>query len=277
MLQPPLGRLSNPRSDLEELTIAAPRLPRVKLICDSNFACRLLRVGGANFWSVWMAKLEQAANEEAIRAPRQARSQETMDRILESLENLLKEKAFDKITMIELAQHSGTGTSSIYARFKDKQSLILGVHMRLREQALACLAQLTDPAHWEGRSIEEMATETVKRAMRFYGEHGSLIRAVLYLDDAKVRDRQAGVLRAAAQQFSELIIPRAPGAAKEIREAIDGCSRLFTGVTYSMIMFENFDELRNGFADHQQRRQLVVAMTAIINEAMDKDKPRAHA
>ncbi len=219
-----------------------------------------------------MTESKQGAKGEAIRAPRQARSQETMNRILESLERLLKEKSFDKITMIELAQHSGTGTSSIYARFKDKQSLILGMHMRLREQALACLAQLTDPARWEGCSIEEIATETVTRATSFYSEHGPLIRAVLYLDDSAVRERQASVVRTAAQQFSDLVIPRAPEAADDIREAVEGCGRLITGVTYSLMMFEKVDRIHSAFSDHRLRRQLVVAITAIINEAISGAK-----
>ena len=81
----------------------------------------------------------------AIRAPAQERSQKAMDRILTALEALLVEKRFDRITIQELAQRSRTSTSSIYARFRDKQALVLGLHLRLREKALECLDKLTEP------------------------------------------------------------------------------------------------------------------------------------
>ena len=89
----------------------------------------------------------------AIRQPRQKRSRGTMDRVLRALELLLDEKPFEQITMIELAQRSGTGTSSIYARFKDKNSLVLGVHARLTETVPACLIRLTDPKRWRGKPL----------------------------------------------------------------------------------------------------------------------------
>jgi len=65
-----------------------------------------------------------------------------MDRVLEALETLLDKKPFERITMIELAQRSGTDTSSIYARFKDKNTRVLGVHARLQERAFPCLEKL---------------------------------------------------------------------------------------------------------------------------------------
>lgn len=206
---------------------------------------------------------------DVIREPQQARSRETMDRILEALEELLREKPFDKITMVELAQKSGSGTSSIYARFKDKQTLILGMHMRVREQALLCLSQLSDPTLSANKSTEEIVRKAVRRAARFYREHAPLIRAALYVDDTNVRERQASVLRSAAQQFNDLMIARAPGRAREIGVAIDASCRLFAAVSYSLITFRDVDMVRMPVDDHEIERQLCICINALIADALN--------
>lgn len=218
-----------------------------------------------------MAKVPTTIKD-AIRAPLQARSRETMDRIMGSLEALLKEKTFDKITMIELAQHSGTGTSSIYARFKDKRALILGMHMRVREQALACLAQLSDPEHWHSKSVEEIVSAVVNRALPFYHKHGPLIRAALYVDDVNVRERQASVLRIAAQQFSEILISRSTSAPERINTAIDGACQIFTSTIYMKLMFGEVSLARSEIPERIMRKQVVIAMSAILNEALSSNK-----
>lgn len=205
---------------------------------------------------------------ELIRLPRQARSRETMDRILETLEEMLNSRSFDKITISELAKQSGTGASSIYGRFKDKSALILGVHMRLRERALSCLAQLTDPNQWADKSIAFIVESFTARAMSFYLEHRTLIRAALYLDDPVVRERQASVVRTAAHQISELITPRAPHAADEINRAIDTSCRLFISVTYNLLMFDDVALVRSSVSEEELIGQLATIITALVEKAV---------
>lgn len=204
----------------------------------------------------------------AIREPRQARSRESMDRIMESLEALLLEKPFDKITMVELAQHSGTGTSSIYARFKDKSALILGVHMRLREAALSCLSQLTDPARWDGKPLRIIVGSACARAIAFYRDHGALIRAALLVDDVAVRERQASVLRAAAQQFCDLLAPRMPEVERiALNGAIDAACRIFASVMYSELIFGDVQMTRAPVTDITLCRQLTRATLSLLEHA----------
>lgn len=70
------------------------------------------------------------ADKRRITPPRQARSQETYDRILDALEALLETRRFEEITVRELVKRSGTSTGSFYARFPTKQTLLPALYDR---------------------------------------------------------------------------------------------------------------------------------------------------
>lgn len=205
----------------------------------------------------------------AIRAPAQARSQKAMDRILTALEAMLAEKRFDAITIQELAQRSRTSTSSIYARFRDKQALVLGVHLRLRERALDCLEKLTDPERWSGKPTARIVAGCVPPCLKFYRKHGVLIHAALTVDDAEIRERQASVLRNAAERFSRLIPADSPRQAREVDAAMDFCVRIFASVMYSELMFGQVEMGRKPTSDRELSRRLIYSITKVLENAQE--------
>jgi AcrR family transcriptional regulator len=190
-----------------------------------------------------------------------------MDRILQALEELLAEKPFDRITLQELALRSGSGTSSIYARFRDKQALILGLHARLREQVLDCLERLTDPKRWSGEKPERLVAAIVPPCVKFYRLHGALIRAALNLDDAEMRERQASVLRFAAAKFTALIPTTSPGETKAVAAAIDFSVRMVASVMYSALLFGEVEIGRQSMSDREITRHLVRTITCLLANA----------
>ena len=203
----------------------------------------------------------------SIREPLQERSRKNMDRIMDSLESLLEEKPFDRITMAELARKSGVGTSSIYARFSDKSALILGVHVRLRENALQCLEDLVDPARWEGASVDEIVRHIIPNVIHFYRKHAFLIRAALFVDDVVVRERQASVLRVAAEKLGDLFPAANPKGVKKVDMAIDASVRIVTSVMYSTLMFGDVSVIRTPVSDIELARQLSRAVITLISDA----------
>lgn len=205
--------------------------------------------------------------QKSIRQPLQERSRKKMDNIMTALEKLLEEKPFDRITMAELAQKSGAGTSSIYARFSDKNSLILGVHLRLRETTLQCLEKLTDPVRWKDVSVEDMVGQIIPIVLRYYKKHQFLIRAALYVDDAVVRERQAGVLRIAAEEFGALLRAGDQKPSKNVDQAVDASVRIVTSVIYTVLMFGSVELVRSTVSDRELCRQLSCAVSALIRDA----------
>lgn len=189
-----------------------------------------------------------------------------MDRILVALEALLEEKPFDRITIQELAQRSGTGTSSIYARFRDKQALVLGVHARLRETVFECLDDLTDPDRWAGESVDRLVLGTVPFCVKFYRRHGTLIRAALMVtdEDDEIRERQASVLRYAASRFSALIPVSGSRQVRARDSAVDFSVKLFVSVMYTSLLFNKIEMGRKPMSDREMARYLVRTITPLL-------------
>ena len=66
----------------------------------------------------------------AFRPPRQRRSHESLERILDAAESLIRERGFDNMTIAEVVQRSGSSVGSIYARFSNKVGLLEAVQVR---------------------------------------------------------------------------------------------------------------------------------------------------
>ena len=54
-----------------------------------------------------------------VRAPQQARSQETLDRILDAAERLVSEKGFEDTTVADVVARAGSSVGAFYTRFRD--------------------------------------------------------------------------------------------------------------------------------------------------------------
>ena len=59
-----------------------------------------------------------------IRPPQQARSQETLGRILDAAEALVAEKGFDDTPISEIVQRAGSSVGAFYTRFPAKDALL---------------------------------------------------------------------------------------------------------------------------------------------------------
>lgn len=69
----------------------------------------------------------------AVRPPKQRRSRESYERVLEAAHTLLEENGFDGFTIQEVAARSGVSVGAIYERFGNKETLLRAVHARLME------------------------------------------------------------------------------------------------------------------------------------------------
>ena len=80
-----------------------------------------------------------------IHPPRQARSEETLERLLDAAEELLAERGFDEITVPEIASKAKSSVGAFYARFKDKDGLLHALHQRTCDEAYATMEKGLDP------------------------------------------------------------------------------------------------------------------------------------
>ena len=91
---------------------------------------------------------------ERIRQPQQTHSLETMIRVLDAFEKLLRNAAYETITISDIAKESATGVGSIYARFDGKQSILCAIHARARGRARRYFHALFNPEAKTDESLE---------------------------------------------------------------------------------------------------------------------------
>lgn len=147
---------------------------------------------------------------EWVKPTHQARSQETLERLLDAAEELIAEVGFDNTTVAEIVRRANSSVGAMYARFSDKDSLLVCLHERFCEQALATADMALDPERWEGCSISEIFGTTIPFLAHTYQYRRGLIRAFIArccVDDS-FAERGARVGREISEKLVALLESR---------------------------------------------------------------------
>lgn len=180
-----------------------------------------------------------------VRPPRQARSQETLERLLDAAEQLVAEKGFADATIAELVRRAGSSVGAFYARFRDKDGLLYALYERYLEQAVATADAALDPGRWEGAPIPEILRAVVPFLVAVHRERQGLIRAFVLRNhvDPEFRARQERLSHHVNVSLSRLLLARAG----EIRHPDPARAAAF-GLAMVVSSIENvvlFGELRS--------------------------------
>ncbi len=143
-----------------------------------------------------------------VSAPKQARSLDSLKRIVRAMEVLLESKSYSEISLSDIEAESKCGLATIYARFRDKASILAALHESLRDRLQSQIEDRLDPGKWAGRTFEEALTEIIFGIVTFYSRNNNLLRAVLLLDDAEVYQRAAASLRLASKRMQAFAIAK---------------------------------------------------------------------
>jgi AcrR family transcriptional regulator len=180
-----------------------------------------------------------------VRPPRQVRSQETLDRILDAAEALVAEKGFEDATVAEIARRAESSVGAFYARFRDKDGLLYALYERYFEQATATADAALDPARWDGVPIPGILRSVVRFLVEIYRERRGLIRAFVVRNhsDGEFRARQERLSHYVNTKLSELLLARRA----EIEHADPARAAAF-GLTMTVSTIESailFGEMRS--------------------------------
>ena len=137
-----------------------------------------------------------------VRPPRQARSQETLDRILDAAEALVAEKGFEDTPVSEIVQRAESSVGAFYARFHDKEGLLHALYERYYEEAVATAEATLDPARWQGAGAPELIGAVIHFLVSIFRERRGLMRAFV------VRNHTHPEFQARQQRLSHHVIAR---------------------------------------------------------------------
>lgn len=152
-----------------------------------------------------------------VRAPRQARSQETFDRFVKATAELMDEKSFDQLTVSDIIRRAERTVGSFYARFEDKYAVFYEVVRRRDELVRAKVAAYCDPLRWAGVALEDFVAEAVRLNVIAYRRSPMVLRTAIHL--ATVDERFTSLRKASLQHCAELQKTFLFGRSDEIKRA----------------------------------------------------------
>jgi len=120
---------------------------------------------------------------ELVHTPKQTRSQNTQERVLRALEEMLSERFFEQITIRDLAARTGVASGTIYRRFKDKEALLPVLYERFDLMKSEWAAGFWDDFDLDTeRRLGPRIRHLVGKHLAFYKAHAPILRTVyLYM------------------------------------------------------------------------------------------------
>lgn len=212
-----------------------------------------------------------------ITPPQQARSQETLDRILAAAEALIAEKGFEDTPISEIVRQAGSSVGAFYSRFDDKHALLHAISGRFVEQAMATADAALDPERWRESPIHEVMHSVVRFLVSIYREQGGLLRAFVNRNhtDSDFRARQERLTLYVHRGVCELLLARTDeirhaDPERAVRFVLD---LIFGSIEYVIL----FGELRSGeraISDDQFSAELASACLAYLGAHDPTTRPK---
>jgi len=110
--------------------------------------------------------------------PRQARSRETLERLLTAAEELLLAGGPERLKVAEVAKRAGSSVWAFYTRFPDKESLLRCIFQRFFEQAVATVDTMLTGERWAHVTTTEIIESVSGFAVAVFREKRELIAAL---------------------------------------------------------------------------------------------------
>ena len=129
-----------------------------------------------------------------VNRPQQARSQRTMNRILDAAADLLEEKAWQDLSIQEIVSAANSSVGSFYARFQDKDGLLQALDDRFFDRLIEQIdAVVADPA-WQALSLAATVQGLARLIVAIHSEQKgvqrTLITAARLTPDPRYRERE---------------------------------------------------------------------------------------
>lgn len=128
-----------------------------------------------------------------IRPALQARSQQTLERLLDGAELVMSESGLEGLTVAAVAKRAESSVGSFYARFKDKDGLLHCIFERFNDQAIATSKDALRPERWAGVALEQVLVLMVRFIIEVFEERRGVVVAMVArstVDDNVVKLRQ---------------------------------------------------------------------------------------
>ena len=127
---------------------------------------------------------------QTVAGPKQARSERTLQRLLDAAQVLIEEKGHAAVSIPEIARRARSSVGGFYARFRDKNELLRALEERHFIEVWHRLEALADARRWENVSTAKVVEAAVAELVSVTRERRRLIAAFLVsaIQDPAIRE-----------------------------------------------------------------------------------------
>lgn len=144
---------------------------------------------------------------------RQARSKQTIERVLAAAEELFAEAGPTGFTIPAVSHRAGVSVALIYRRFATKEDLLIAVLQRVAEQEESTIFESWETENWTIIDSRTMIARLIGDLSRTWRDRAPLMRAMmarrLQLHDDAVFDHGRGVTAHHAPPFKRVVLTHA--------------------------------------------------------------------
>jgi AcrR family transcriptional regulator len=183
---------------------------------------------------------------ESVARPKQARSEQTLQRILDAAEGLIEEKGLADASIPEIVRRAGSSVGGFYARFRDKDELLRALEERFFVQLSERLERLLEPARSARARLGDLVRPFVEELVRVTHRRAPLIAAFIHraIHDPALREGSLRFRRSVTTRLSGFLLARRGEIHHpEPEVAIDLAVQLAFGLMIQRVVF---GEIRAG-------------------------------
>jgi AcrR family transcriptional regulator len=151
-----------------------------------------------------------------VRAPQQARSRASLERILNAAETLIESRPLESVTVSDIVRRARVSIGNFYKRFATKEAVLDALYARYESQRTEHLSRALSPERSDGTDLEARARRLATILVEMFRKRRGVMRAFVMhhrggngSTDGAMHRRLDALYRSGA----ELLL----GAAKEIR------------------------------------------------------------
>ncbi len=182
----------------------------------------------------------------AVVQPKQARSERTLERLLDAAEALVVEHGVTGLSIPEVVRRARSSVGGFYGRFRDKDELLRALEERFLRQLEGELEEFIRPARWKGASIDDIVRGSVRRIVEVYAARSRLIAAFIVraAHDATIWAEGERFRARVGEQIAALVLTRRSRIHhREPELAVDLAIQLVFGLMFHRVVF---GEIRAG-------------------------------
>jgi AcrR family transcriptional regulator len=207
---------------------------------------------------------------ETVTGPKQARSERTLQRLLDAAQQLIAEKGHQAVSVPDIARRAGSSVGGFYARFRDKDELLRALEERHFLELLQRVERLADAGRWANASTAEIVEAAVAELVTVTRERRHMIAAFLVraIEDPVIREGGLRFRRNVEELISALLLTRsAEMAHPEPALALDLAIQTAFAIMQQHILIQETQAAGRKLSDDELQREITTMMLRYVGIA----------